>query len=46
MEKFEFGEHEANAQGTHHVHQVRGYTRDMVEIAIRENYQLMDEMEP
>ena len=33
-------------QGTHHVHQVRGYTREMVEQAVRENHQLLDEMEP
>lgn len=46
MEQYRDLECEANAQGTHHVHQVRGYTRDMVELAIRENYQLLDEMEP
>lgn len=46
MEQYRDLECEANAQGTHHVHQVRGYTRDMVEQAIHENYQLLDEMEP
>lgn len=46
MEKYRSFEQEVTVQGTHHVHQIKGNTRDMVELAIRENYQLLDEMEP